>query len=298
MRSATPEQRSITLRDGRALAFIERGDPAGYPVLFFPGFAMSAACVPRDAGEIAVLSVRLIAVDRPGIGESSPSPGRRLLDWPDDIASLTEQLGLGRFSILGWSAGGPHALACAARLPGQVDAIGLASCAVPLDARDIARHMPLEPRALAGLSRTVPPIVRAMLGAHCRRAHRNPDALIDAAVRRLCPADSRIVSDATTRAALRDSMVAACAQGPEGLVEDVTALGLPWGFSIDEIRRPIRLWHGSADTVVPLAAARAFAERHPRIDLTVLPGEGHFLYLGRWREFVASLAAPPLGPTR
>src|SRR5439155_13530283 len=83
---------TVTLPDGRALAYVQRGDPAGQPVLYFHGIPGSRldAWGPDDL--VARLGVRLVAVDRPGFGRSDPWPGRRLLDWPADVVHLTDAL--------------------------------------------------------------------------------------------------------------------------------------------------------------------------------------------------------------
>ncbi|HWH24552.1 MAG TPA: alpha/beta hydrolase, partial [Candidatus Limnocylindria bacterium] len=100
-----PHDRQLRLADGRLLGYAEFGDPAGTPVLFFHGLGTSRLICPPDEGVARGLAVRLIAVDRPGIGLSEPLPGRRLLDWPADVVQLAEQLGLRRFAIVGWSGG-------------------------------------------------------------------------------------------------------------------------------------------------------------------------------------------------
>ena len=100
---------TVTLPDGRDLAYEEYGDPAGFPVLSFHGGLSSrldaapADAAARDGG------VRLVAPDRPGMGLSTFQPGRRLVDWPADVTSLADALGLERFAVMGWSAGGPYA---------------------------------------------------------------------------------------------------------------------------------------------------------------------------------------------
>src|SRR5207245_3071247 len=104
----------VRLPDGRRLAYDDAGDPAGRPLLFFHGLGASRRARHPDDGVAAGLGVRLLTVDRPGIGGSDPLLRRRLLDWPGDVAALADELGLDRFAVAGWSAGGPHALACAA----------------------------------------------------------------------------------------------------------------------------------------------------------------------------------------
>ena len=105
----------VRLPDGRMMAIAEYGDPAGLPVLYFHGFP---ACR-LEAGLIGDLPVRLLALDRPGYGGSTPKPGRTLLDWPQDVAHVADQLGLDTLHLVGLSGGGPYAAVCAAVLGSQ-----------------------------------------------------------------------------------------------------------------------------------------------------------------------------------
>src|SRR6186713_587345 len=95
----------VELADGRNLGYAEYGPKDGRPVLFFHGFGTTRIICPPDAGP-EELGLRLIAVDRPGIGLSTPLPGRRLLDWPRDVAELADRIGVGSLSVIGWSGGG------------------------------------------------------------------------------------------------------------------------------------------------------------------------------------------------
>ncbi|MBW2547908.1 MAG: hypothetical protein DRH23_06320 [Deltaproteobacteria bacterium] len=115
---------TLHLRDGRKLAYAEYGDPHGYPVMLFhgnPSSRLSWGLIPDSPFRP---HLRLIAPDRPGFGRSDFQPGRRLLDWPDDVSELAEALGLNRFAVLGVSGGGPATLACAWRIPERLTAVG------------------------------------------------------------------------------------------------------------------------------------------------------------------------------
>jgi len=111
---------TLKLKDGRTLGFAEYGAPDGTPVFHFNGSGGSRLEQPVDETILTELGIRYISTDRPGHGISTPQPDRELLDWPDDISSLADHLGIDRFFVLGWSAGGPHALACAYKLPDRV----------------------------------------------------------------------------------------------------------------------------------------------------------------------------------
>jgi pimeloyl-ACP methyl ester carboxylesterase len=123
---------SVRLRDGRTLAYAEWGDLRGRPVVLLHGMPNSRQLYPDEDGTRAA-GVRLITMDRPGYGRSDPRPGRTLLDWVDDYAEFADLRDLPPCPIVGWSSGGPYALACAARIPGRVRPIGLAASNAPLD---------------------------------------------------------------------------------------------------------------------------------------------------------------------
>ena len=124
---------TIVLRDERRLGFAEYGDVSGTAVFHFNGSGGSRLEHPSDLSILTDLGIRLISTDRPGHGVSDPQPGRRLLDWPDDIGQLADHLAIANFHVLGWSAGGPHALACAYRLPDRVSSGALISGLAPPD---------------------------------------------------------------------------------------------------------------------------------------------------------------------
>ena len=128
---ARPEDHQLQLTDGRRLGWSESGDPSGTPVFFFHGFGTTRIVCPPDEAALEH-RIRLIAVDRPGIGLSDPQPGRSLLDWPSDVAELADHLGFARFSIVAWSGGGPYGLACGHALASRVDAVAAVSPAAPL----------------------------------------------------------------------------------------------------------------------------------------------------------------------
>src|SRR6185312_3853086 len=104
----------VRLADGRTLACLELGDPSGPPVLYFHGYPGSRLEARVAAAAARRLGLRLLAVDRPGFGQSTFQTGRSIGAWAADVAALADRLALGRFSIVGVSGGGPYALACAA----------------------------------------------------------------------------------------------------------------------------------------------------------------------------------------
>src|SRR5690242_10978716 len=115
------------LPDGRDLGWMELGTSSGSPVFAFHGTPGSRLQFEIDDAPIRAAGLRLICPDRPGYGLSTFQPGRRLTDWPADVAYLADHLDIDRFAVLGTSGGGPHAAVCAALLGNRVTAAAIVS---------------------------------------------------------------------------------------------------------------------------------------------------------------------------
>src|SRR5947209_6959948 len=119
--------KTFQLHDGRALGYVEYGNQKGKTLFYFhghPGSRLEARFLAKQAMQTGV---RLIGVDRPGMGLSSYKTGRRFLDWPDDVIELADGLQIERFAVAGFSGGGPYALACAFKISHRLSACGIIS---------------------------------------------------------------------------------------------------------------------------------------------------------------------------
>ncbi len=257
----------MRLRDGRSLAYDDVGDRRGVPVLYLHGGGDSRLTRHPDDSIAARLGVRLIAVDRPGAGRSGFAPGRSLLDWAADAAELADALGLERFALLGWSAGGPHALACAHALPERV---GRTCVVAGMPEPQGFELLPRDLRLTLRLARRSPHLAVAPLAAWGRRP---------------TPGTGDPDCDAAYAAGRREAF----RQGSRGLAWELRALARPWGFRPEAIRVPVSLWYGERDRVCPVAIGRDLAARIAGARLTVVP-DGHQLLFSRWGEILADLA--------
>ena len=268
---------SVTLPDGRVLAYEEYGVATGFPILSFHGGLSSRLdAAPAHAAAVAK-GVRLISPDRPGMGLSSYQPRRRLTDWPADVTSLTGALAIEEFAVMGWSAGGPYAAICAARMGGRVTAAALLSSAVPLDLYGTTRGLSVEDRALLLLTRRTPSLASALMKVSVVNA--SNARLFRAVMRSFPPADQTVLTEwgppDNALAFVREAM----RQGTEGCVQDYRIFGEPWGFALEEIGIPVHIWEGADDRTGP-PGYRAFLKRHiPQASVTVVPGEGHLSLL-------------------
>jgi len=279
---------TIELPDGRTLGVAEWGDPSGAPFMYFHGLPGSRLDVAGSDSDFAAAGVRVIAPDRPGFGRSSFQRDRSLLDWPRDMAAVAEELGLEGFPVVGYSSGGKYALACAFALPERVSATGLIGAVGPPDLpRFYEISGPSDRRSMRLAARARPLAIAYWHVGRLTSRHR-PEALLARLEHELSEPDRRVLADERFRESVMVSFREALRPGPRGVVHDFLVQTRPWGFRLEEVPAPVRIWHGDEDRIVPFEQGRLQAERIPDAELTVFEGEGHLLE-GRFAEIAAAL---------
>ncbi len=280
--------RSVDIGGGRRLGYREFGDPDGTPVVNCHGGLVCGLDVAPLHDAARAIGVRLISPDRPGLGASTPLPGRTTADWAADVRALLDQLAIERTSVLGWSMGGQYALACAALLPDRVARTVVVAGAIPLEDDTAFGELNAMDQRLTNLARNHGALARhsfTTLGRIARHAPRGWTRVM-----------ARDATDAEADAlrSLSDPGLAAAAAGAlaygAGMVEEYRAWVRPWRFAPEAIVGSIRLWQGDADTLVPPKWAESLAQRIPSAKLHLFPGEGHFLTYRHQAEILGALA--------
>lgn len=288
---------TFTLADGRTIGFDDVGEPAGVPVLFVHGTPDSRRARHPDDGLAAELGVRLVAVDRPGFGLSTPHRAATVGSFADDVVAVADQLGIHAWRPFGWSAGSVFALAVAARHPRRVERVAVAAGLVPfeaysepglLDDADGGRHMVAELGAelgAAGLAEVAAP----MLAPYpCDQALAREHVTESADSRRL--ADLAAVPGALE--AMAAGVVDAVAGGLDGLHRDlelqVEAADVSWA----DVTAPVDLWFGGRDSTAPPSFGRWWADHLPDASLVVDEEAGHLIALTHWTQILERLAEP------
>ena len=273
-----PRDFTVRLRDGRTVGAASVGRDDGFPIIHCHGSGSSRLEVTLFAAEAAEQGVRLIGLDRPGIGHSDPKPGYRLLDWPDDVVEIADQLGIERFALEGISAGGAYALACAYSIPQRLTACGLISTvSLPdLVRRSGTRSM----RAIWRIGAHAPWLLRlyvAIVGRMTGSDATSIEKYLARYAARLGRADQQILSNPAIRGSIAQAMAESFRQGAEGNMGVVLAEIRPWGFQAEQvIFEELFLWHGEQDRIMPTAPARLLAQALPQCTSTFYPEEGHF----------------------
>jgi pimeloyl-ACP methyl ester carboxylesterase len=282
--------RMLQLSDGRRLAYAEYGDPQGLPVLFFHGTPGSRRIARWADAAARRRGIRLIAPDRPGFGLSDFQPGRTLGAWPGDVIELADALQIERFAVAGVSGGGPYVLACAWRLGSRLSHAGIVSGMGPLDAPALAAALPRGYRAGFAAVRRLPTAVRAALVLGRLGLHRAPGRVLASIAASLPEVDRAILRRPAVQALLLDDAREGLRQGTRGALHELLLFGRPWDVPLDQIRTPVRLWHGDADAQVPPAIARRLAAALPDCRASFMPGAGHLWVLDHLDEVLAALA--------
>ena len=298
IRVTTPHDRTFRLADGRSLGYREFGNPDGHPVFLFhgiPGSRCGAEIVTEQAEQ---RGLRIIGVDRPGIGLSTFQPNRSFLDWPPDVLALADSLGLDRFGVVGNSGGAAYVAACAARFPERLSFCGIVSGMGPMDIPDGLNHLSLSraDRILVNLARRSPRLA-CKIAAPLLAREFDPDrpGVIERMKRGMAPADIKLLNQPRVAKTLIYEAAEALKQGAHGVAWDLMLYTRPWGFRLDEIKGVVHLWHGEADITVPPHFGRAIAAAIPRCRATYWPGEGHLMMISRANQIIDSIVASVAG---
>jgi len=270
----------------------ETGAPDGRPVLYFHGTPGSRLDLAFGDGIARDLGVRVISFDRPGYGRSDPAPFG-LTAVAEDARAVADALGLDRMSALGWSGGGPFALATAAVLGDRVTTVGVASGPGPFQQVPgaLAQLEDSDLEALALLpGRADRAAARFSVGSEMMVAFKDDEQTFMAGMEALFGGtDAGVLQDPALRHHLFTMLSEGLRQGAVGGGWDNVAWLGPWDVDLAAVHCPVHLWYGEQDSTVPLAHGRWLAEHLSHARLVVWPGEGHLALLRHLPEILDPL---------
>ncbi len=278
--SKDPLAQFIMLPDGRRLGYAEFGHGNGPVVLHFhglPGSRLEGRLLAEAASD---LGIRLIAIDRPGMGMSDYLLDRQIVQWPADVAVLADTLGLDKFAVEGFSGGGPYAIASAVYLPDRVNVCGLISSAGPkgieLDRQYSSRHVPS-----AAMIRKITDSANRAWGGFARGCQdiNSASRFVETRLSDIFPGgpDAALGRDPKVQEIFTADFYEAFRQGSDGEAREDFLRNIPWEFSPAQIspQVPVFLWHGELDANVPICVGRAIAKKIPHCKSTFYPKDGH-----------------------
>jgi pimeloyl-ACP methyl ester carboxylesterase len=273
--------------DGRTLAVEAAGDPDGQPVMVHVGTPGCRRLYGTTVDDAKRRGLRLISYDRPGYGDSTPSPGRSTADCADDVRLICAELGIERLTMWGLSGGGPHVLACAALLPDLVIAAAALCSLAPYDAAGLDWLRGFSPEALDEVELTLsdPQAARELFRRGRAELLGTP---VEERARQMKAAGS--MSDLSVLVDEATCMQQAVLPGIEGGWDDCVAQLTPWGFEVADITVPVLIAHGRNDRAVPFSHGQWLASHIPGAEGWLIDDEDHGLrerYIGHihaWLE--------------
>lgn len=283
-----------TLEVGGRRVEIEQTGPEGADsVVFFHTGTPSAGVLFEPMVEAgAARGVRHVAYSRPGYAHSDRRPGRTVADCAADVAAIADQLGMGRFYTVGWSGGGPHALACAALLGDRVIAAATLASVAPRDAEglDWLAGMGEENIQEFGAAESGQ-LISFLDRMAADYTHVSAAQIHQAFGDLVSPVDVAFMTGEFAQY-LSDAVKLAVGRGIWGWFDDDLAFIHDWGFSLHAIDRPVTIWQGGQDRMVPFDHGRWLADHVAGAAAQLLPDEGHLsLTVGSYDRVLDELLA-------
>jgi pimeloyl-ACP methyl ester carboxylesterase len=289
--------------DGRQLEVLTSGADDGLPLVFHTGTPGGLVAFPPMAEAEAARGLRTVMYARPGYGDSTAQPGRQVADCAADVTAILDHLGAGRFVTVGWSGGGPHALACAALLPDRC--LAAASLAGPAPRRAegldwLAGMGPENIEEFTAAAENGATLDRMLAGGAAELAGVTGEQVAASLGGLVSAADQAVLSGAFAEH-LAESLLSAVRGGPTGWRDDDLAVVGDWGFSVADCAAvPTAVWQGDQDLMVPPGHGTWLAAHVPGARVHLLPEEGHLTFAtgryGRVLDDLLDLAGRPPAP--
>lgn len=283
---------TVTLSDGRDLGFASFGDPAATEtIVWLHGTPGARRQIPLDARAYAERAgVRVVGVDRPGIGWSTAHVHTNVLGFADDLEQLADHLSVGSMHVVGLSGGGPYTLAAGAAMPDRVTSLGVIGGVAPTVGGDaiggglVAVAKPLAPAVKLAMRP-----LSAALTAGIRVATPMAPHAIDL-YRSVQPkGDRRLLGQDDFKAMFIDDLTNGAQTQFSAFLSDILLFTRDWGFRLADVQQPVRWWHGSSDHIVPFRHGEHCVNRLPNAQLIVLDGEAHLGGLGIARDIIGGI---------
>jgi pimeloyl-ACP methyl ester carboxylesterase len=289
---------SVAVRDGRRLSFAEFGTPRGAAIIWMHGTPGGRRQIPVEARAYAAEhDLRIIGIDRPGIGTSTPHLYANVLDWVGDLELLADALAIDTMRVIGLSGGGPYAMAAGVGLPDRVHGVGVLGGVAPTKGPDAIRGglVEIAPYAAPVLSLTRVPLAYLLAGA-IRLIRPLAGPAIDTYAALQPRGDKELLARPEFRAMFLDDLLHGARFQVGAPLADIILFTRPWGFDLADVKVPVRLWHGDSDHIIPHAHGVHVAARLPDARFETIPGESHLGGLGLATEVLKELM--DLGPRK
>ena len=277
---------TVTLAGERQLGFVEHNTKGNNILLFFSGSPSSRYFKFIDDETLCAMDIRLIVLERPGYGLSSAKAGRFIKDWPADICEFLTLMDMDKVHVMGYSGGGPYALACASFMPENIITATVVAGADPLAETEIYQALSEPAKVLPDLLNNDPDTAHEMLMGMGADAEQLMQGLLASSSEQ----DKTIYEREDVFAMLLTMIKHGLYPNAEQFAAEFKLLFQPWGFDLDSIKSKVHLWYGGKDAVEYHSKNHGeyLAKRIPNSELHFRPEEGGSVL---WSSVNAILAA-------
>ena len=273
---------SVAVGEGRRIGFAEFGSATGRAVFWLHGTPGARRQIPievRDFGEAE--NIRIIGLDRPGVGSSTPYSYPNVLAFADDLATVADTLGVDKFAVIGLSGGGTYALAVSHAMPDRVVVAGVLGGVAPAVGPDAIGGGAMElGKFLAPLLQTAGAPIGRVVSSVVRVARPVAGPAIGLYGRLSPAADRELLQRPEFKAMFLDDLLNGGRHQMEAPFADVVVFARDWGFSVGDVTVPVRWWHGDRDHIIPHEHGEHMVHLLPDAKMFTMPGESHLGGLG------------------
>ena len=284
--ASPPQVRLVTLADGRRLAYVDRGDPNGIPLVFTRGILGSRLTAHPDEQVLLDKRIRLLVPDRPGNGQSDPNPQHSLLTWAEDVRQWMAHLGIARWHMMGFATGAAYALACAHQLPAQIISVVLSGAAPPINGMGDLRFFHGDLKHGLMLCRYSPALAPHVYGLLTKNLASRVHQYFNDTLSVLPACDQKVFADNRLRQNEAQAVLEGAVNGNPTFINELFIACSEWGFEFKHIHTPLSFWHGKLDPYVSWQASEQLAAQCPNAKLQLVEDAGQYLIFSHWPQLL------------
>ncbi|WP_018180120.1 alpha/beta fold hydrolase [Jongsikchunia kroppenstedtii] len=282
---------SVSVGDGRRIGFAEFGSAKGRAVFWLHGTPGARRQIPTEARQFGEdHQLRIIGVDRPGVGASTPYRYESIKDFAPDLLTVADTLGIDKFAVIGLSGGGPYTLAVAHAAPERVMVAGVLGGVAPLVGSEAAEGgFPRLALWTAPMLQVAGAPIGKVVSSLLSVARPVAEPAISVYGRLSPQGDRELLARPEFRAMFLDDLLHGGSRRMEAPFADAIVFARDWGFKVSDVTVPVRWWHGDKDHIVPFAHGEHMVNLLPDAELHVMPGESHLGGLGMATDILTHL---------
>ncbi|MDF2606759.1 MAG: peptidase [Bacillales bacterium] len=266
--------------NGKKISYIDYGVNDGIPVLLMHSAPGSHKWLLEKDFIAKKLGLRLIAIDRPGYGDSEYIKLNSFKELNPIVVKLLIELNISKVNLLGCSTGCAYSLAFAEEYSIKVKNVTLVSSVIPLNNKSLSSEMSKINKFPFYLVHKSPHLASKLLEATHKLIKNKPfiyKKLLSNIQLLMSPIDKGKIR---TKFAEESNFLHAAyglQLGPNQLINELKLISTNWNIDFSKINAPITFFHGLEDRLMPISNCKQMSESLNCIEFNIINDAGHFL---------------------